>query len=153
MYHFSFLFSLLSILLVMYILFFVLVFILSLVFNVYTIVSCFHIVFGACAFYTTQIWVYEIQECLFLYSVYWFMAFTIKMPLTVSICLYFYHPYEFNLGLGPSHCFGGLARPLRLGPILDLSQARHNNAYLKCRWIRQWLNVAQIDDINLLDPQ
>ena len=22
------------------------------------------------------------------------------------------HPYEFNLGLGPSHCFGGLARPL-----------------------------------------
>jgi len=26
------------------------------------------------------------------------------------------HPYEFNLGLGPSHCFGGLARPLRVEP-------------------------------------
>jgi len=36
---------------------------------------------------------HEIQECLFLYSVYWCMAFTIMVH--------------------PSHCFGGLARPLR----------------------------------------
>ena len=68
---------------------------------------------GAC--YTTQIWVYEIQECLFRYSVYWFMAFTIKCA-SVNICLYFYHPYEFNRDLGPSHCFGGLARPLSVEP-------------------------------------
>ena len=67
------------------------------------------------AFYTTQIWVYGIQECLFLYSVYWFMAFTIKMPLSVNICLCFYltHTSSSLVMVHPSHCFGGLARPLR----------------------------------------
>ena len=67
------------------------------------------------AFYTTQIWVYEIQECLFLYSVYWFMAFTIKMPLSVNICLCFYLTLMSStlVMVHPSHCFGGLARPLR----------------------------------------
>ena len=51
------------------------------------------------AFYTTHIWVYEIQECLFLYSVYWFMAFTIKIPLTVNICLYFYQHWSWSIPL------------------------------------------------------
>ena len=37
------------------------------------------------------------------------------------------HPYEFNLGHGPSHCFGVLLGPLGLSPTLDLSQARHKS--------------------------
>ena len=54
------------------------------------------------------------------------MIFTIKMPLTVNICLYFYltlmsstlvmvHPIVLGVWLGH----------LGLGPTLDLSQARH----------------------------
>ena len=81
-------------------------------------------------YYTIQLWVYEIQECLFLYSVYWFMAFTIKMPLSVNICLCFnlsltsstlvlVHPIVSGVWLGP----------LGLGQTLDLSQTRHNYWY------------------------
>ena len=68
------------------------------------------------------------RYCLFLYSGYWFMAFTIKMPLTVNICLCFYltHTSSSLVMVHPSHCFGGPA-PQVLSPTLDLSEARHTN--------------------------